>query len=116
MGDLHEHRRSAPRERDDWRVAESPDHALRREVAILASQSLRMGSPREPPTLARLSAIRTECPSSHTHAGTYSARLGRPGDGSEASDRSGTYSTSRGRRATAARVRGPVFTSSDVER
>src|SRR6266511_4394468 len=43
MGDLQEHRWSAPQERDEWRVAESPDHAIRHEVAIPAFQSLRMG-------------------------------------------------------------------------
>jgi len=43
MGDLQERRRSAPQKRDEWRAAESPDHAFRREVAIPAFQSLRMG-------------------------------------------------------------------------
>jgi hypothetical protein len=42
MGHLQQHRRSAPQIRDEWRVAESPDHAFRREVAIPALKSLRM--------------------------------------------------------------------------
>jgi hypothetical protein len=41
MGDPQERR--APQKRDEWRAAESPDHAFRREVAIPAFQSLRMG-------------------------------------------------------------------------
>jgi hypothetical protein len=44
MGHLQEHRRAATQKRDKRRVAESPDHALRREVAIPASQSLRMSN------------------------------------------------------------------------
>src|SRR6266566_2516731 len=44
VGDLQKYRRSAPQKRDEWRVAESPDHAFRCEVAIPALQSLRMGS------------------------------------------------------------------------
>ena len=43
MGHLEQYRRPTPQERDEWRVAESPDHAFRREIAVPASQPLRMG-------------------------------------------------------------------------
>jgi hypothetical protein len=44
MSDLQEHRWSAPQEGDEWRIAETPDHAFRCEVAIPALDSLRVGS------------------------------------------------------------------------
>jgi hypothetical protein len=44
MGHLQQHRRSTTQKRDKRRIPESPDHALRREEAIPASQPLRMRS------------------------------------------------------------------------
>src|SRR5439155_20664572 len=44
MSHLQEHRRATTQKRDKRRVAESPDDTLRREIAIPASQSLRMGN------------------------------------------------------------------------
>jgi nitrilase len=80
MGDLQKHRRSAPQKRDEWRVAESPDHAFRCEVAIPALQSLRMGSrvrvSSAAPTLSHTDSMHKAC--TRPPARAYPVAMERP--------------------------------------